>query len=536
MHRIPTKQLVLLACAAGLLAGALLSPGVAHALVPHLSGWDLAWNDEFDGTTVDGAAWEVLTRRDSFNNEKQYYLPEQVTVDNGRLSITANDVPLDGKLYRSGRLWTNEGWSYGRFEARAKLPATQGMWPAFWLVPRDSPWPTGGEIDIMENRGSEPTKTSSAYHWGESVAAHDHVSQQFRIRDASGNAINFHDSYHTYAAEWEPGVIRFYVDNLLHYTVTEQDGPILTTPKSVVLNLAVGGHFGGDPDATTVFPQSFDIDYVRVWERSDTPDIFLSNASFEGAGWGDIIGWSTFGNSAGNVNDSSEAVLDGAHSLRLSGRMTSQANWSGAYQGVSVQEGMELKATVASLSRGLDGLAGTGNTADMKIEFYSQHGAGQGSAQFISESVLRLADASSATDLWSDHELLATVPAGAVEARLTFIFQQPNQEAGAVFLDAVTFTVIAATLPGDYNSDGFVDAADYTVWRDTAGTTGDLRADGNGDGVVDLADYQFWKNNYGEASSSSSSTTPEPSALLLLGITVLLLASSSQRNPLRHAS
>lgn len=251
----------------GFLATALfMSRSDIAAEVFDLPGWKLVWHDEFDGPEIDTTAWEILNLRDSHNNEKQYYLADNVAITDGMLRITATNEPMDGKSYRSGRLWTHAGWTHGRFESRAKLPATQGMWPAIWLLPRDISWPSGGEIDIMENRGSEPNQVSSAYHWGENSSKHQYVSHHHQSHDANGESINFHDSYHIYAVEWEPNTIRFYVDGVLHYTVTGKDAPIHDTSMSVVLNLAVGGFFGGDPDATTVFPQELSIDYVRVWQ------------------------------------------------------------------------------------------------------------------------------------------------------------------------------------------------------------------------------------------------------------------------------
>jgi beta-glucanase (GH16 family) len=146
------------------------------------------------------------------------------------------------------------------------------MWPAFWLLPRDKDWPTGGEIDILENRGSEPLRVSSAYHWQTNPSVpccsqHQYVFENYSAME-NGAPVNFHAGYHTYAVEWEATQLRFYVDGVLHYTVNENPNrPIFENPMNIILNLAVGGDFGGDPNATTVFPQYMDVDYVRVWRR-----------------------------------------------------------------------------------------------------------------------------------------------------------------------------------------------------------------------------------------------------------------------------
>ena len=275
-NQFPAKFAAASFAAALAVCGCVAEPAAAQ--VPDVPGWRLVWHDEFDGTSVDTENWDVLTRRNSFNNEKQYYIPQQATVSDGRLRITATNQPLDGKLYRSARLESWQTFAPGRFEARIDLPTTQGMWPAFWLLPRDKQWPTAGEIDILENRGSESFRVSSAYHWQTNPSVpccsqHQFVFENYSALDEEGEPVNFHAGYHTYAVEWDATLLRFYVDGVLHYTVTETAGrPIFEEPMNIILNLAVGGDFGGDPNASTVFPQHMDIDYVRVWQRQ-TPGL-----------------------------------------------------------------------------------------------------------------------------------------------------------------------------------------------------------------------------------------------------------------------
>jgi beta-glucanase (GH16 family) len=244
----------------------------AAAQVPDMPGWDLVWQDEFDGATVSQDNWDVLTRRNSFNDEKQYYVPEQASIVDGKLRITATNQPLDGKLYRSARLESWQTFGPGRFEARIDLPTTKGMWPAFWLLPRAKQWPTGGEIDILENRGSEPTRVSSAYHWQVDPSAdccdeHEYLFENYSAK-VNGVDVNFHSGYHVYAVEWEATQLRFYVDGVLHFSLNENsEMPIFENRMNIILNLAVGGIFDGDPNASTMFPQHMDVDYVRVWQR-----------------------------------------------------------------------------------------------------------------------------------------------------------------------------------------------------------------------------------------------------------------------------
>lgn len=243
----------------------------AAAQIPDVPGWRLVWHDEFEGTQVDDTKWNRIHLQNSHNNEKQYYLPEQASIVDNKLRITATNQPYDGKLYRSARLESDQQFAPGRFEARIDLPTTQGMWPAFWLLPNGTQWPTGGEIDIMENRGSQPLVVSSAYHWqtnpGPCCSQHQYVFEEYGLFQ-NGQWENYHAGFHTYAVEWEATQLRFYVDGVLHYTVNETpDRPIFETPMNIILNLAVGGDFGGNPNGTTVFPQFMDVEYVRVWER-----------------------------------------------------------------------------------------------------------------------------------------------------------------------------------------------------------------------------------------------------------------------------
>lgn len=271
MNHLRFRIWVFIYCATVFAASAFLA-ATAAAEVPDVPGWELHWQDEFDGEAVSQENWDILTRRNSFNDEKQYYVPQQASIVDGKLRITATDEPLDGKAYRSARLESWQTFGPGRFEARIDLPTTQGMWPAFWLLPRAKQWPTGGEIDIMENRGSEPTQVSSAYHWQTDPSEpccdeHEYLFDTYSA-EINGVDVNFHEGFHIYAVEWEATLLRFYVDGVLHFVVRETaNRPIFENSMNIILNLAVGGNFDGDPDASTMFPQHMDVDYVRVWRR-----------------------------------------------------------------------------------------------------------------------------------------------------------------------------------------------------------------------------------------------------------------------------
>jgi beta-glucanase (GH16 family) len=234
--------------------------------------WKLIWHDEFDGTAIDRTRWHV---EDAYtgesNNEMEIYTdrPRNARVENGQLVIEAREEPLAGFRYTSGRLSTHglHAWTYGRFEARIKLPYGQGIWPAFWLLGDDVPqngWPECGEIDIMENIGRMPAAVRGTVH-GPGYSRDDGVYADYFLP-----AGRFADDFHVFAIEWEPDQIRWYVDGNLFSTLTPRDLPgrwVFDHPHFLILNLAVGGFWPGYPDETTVFPQFMHVDYVRVYQR-----------------------------------------------------------------------------------------------------------------------------------------------------------------------------------------------------------------------------------------------------------------------------
>ncbi len=327
MVTVTAKQgfIVAVACTLGACLGQ-----AAHAQVPDVPGWGLVWNDEFDGTALDTGRWLALNRKDSFNNEKQYYRPEQVSVSGGQLHLTATDQPLAGKQYRSGLVTTHEEHLYGRWEVRANLPTTQGMWPAIWLLPDTTvtTWPLGGEIDIMENRGSQPNLTSSAYHWNTTPNTSQFVFHEYTATEG-GQPVNFHESFHNYAVEWEADQIRYYVDDNLHFTVNNPQAP-QTVPMSLIINLAVGGNFGGDPDGSTVFPQTFDIEHVRYWQRAVSLQGDVDNDGFVGiTDLNIVLGEWNQGNPPGSgvlLSDFGNFNLTETYAQWISGAFTSGVN------------------------------------------------------------------------------------------------------------------------------------------------------------------------------------------------------------------
>ena len=253
---------------------------------PSPAGWTLVWSDEFsgpDGSAPDPSKWTYDTGGKGWGNtELECYTNrlQNAQINRGNLVITAQQenapfVCSDGSTnsYTSARLKTQGLFSqaYGRFEARIKVSAGQGMWPAFWMLGKDittAGWPTCGEIDIMENIGKEPGTVHGSLHGPSTTTRTSDATSIFTL--PAGQA--FADDFHLFAVEWERGVVRFYVDSNLYATFTESQWPaggtwVFDHSFFIILNVAVGGNWPGSPDSTTVFPRHLLVDYVRVYTR-----------------------------------------------------------------------------------------------------------------------------------------------------------------------------------------------------------------------------------------------------------------------------
>ncbi|MEM1119542.1 MAG: IPTL-CTERM sorting domain-containing protein [Bacteroidota bacterium] len=238
---------------------------------------NLVWSDEFDGTTLNTANWEQQIGDGTAegipgwgNNELQYYQAANTTVAGGILTITAKEESVGGYAYTSSRIRTKnlQDFAYGRFEASIKLPIGQGIWPAFWMLSTDEAyggWPKSGEIDIMEYLGHEPEKAFGTIHYGDFAPNNKFTSSDYFLPDGT-----FNDDFHEFAIEWDENVIRWYVDDILYGTKTPADIAPDFWPFNqnfhFLLNIAVGGNLPGSPDASTMFPQTMEVNYVRVYK------------------------------------------------------------------------------------------------------------------------------------------------------------------------------------------------------------------------------------------------------------------------------
>lgn len=229
----------------------------------------LVWEEDFNGKELNEKAWNFemgdgCPNCGWGNNERQLYTKDNHQLVDGKLIITAKK---DGDKYTSTRITTQgkKVFQYGRFEARAKLPVGHGIWPAFWMLGSNIStvgWPKCGEIDILEYVGREPDMVFTTLH---TQANHgdNGSSKKTKFKDIE-------EGFHIYAAEWTEEKIDFYVDNKLVYTFnpekkTEDVWPF-NQPFYLIINMAIGGNFGGPKVDDSIFPQQFIIDYVRVYQ------------------------------------------------------------------------------------------------------------------------------------------------------------------------------------------------------------------------------------------------------------------------------
>jgi len=254
--------------------------------------YQLVWSDEFNGNSLDTSKWQYEVNCDGGgNNEMQCYTSskDNVAVRNGSLVITARVQNANGKQYTSGRINTKgtASWKYGRFDARAKLPEGIYMWPALWMMPKDSVygvWAASGEIDIMENRGGNNFEQQSTLHFGGTWPKNVYEGSGVRTMP-----FDMTKDFHVYSAVWTPDQIQFLVDNKVFHTMSLQrsfnnngaapytkNGQPFDQEFFYIINLAVGGgFFGGNSQALTTAqarawanPQ-FEVDYVRAYQLKD---------------------------------------------------------------------------------------------------------------------------------------------------------------------------------------------------------------------------------------------------------------------------
>jgi beta-glucanase (GH16 family) len=291
-----------------LLVAGLGAMGTPQAQQPADPAWKLVWSDEFDGKEIDKSKWDFDLGNGFYaadgetwisgwgNDEMEYYTkePDNAFVKDGMLHIKAMRKPTMGFKYTSARLKTRKAdgsalfnMKYGKLEIRAKLPTGQGVWPALWMLPQSEKyggWASSGEIDILEARGQEPTKILGTLHFGSRWPANAEASKTLTLPDKGTIA-----DFHVYGLEWEPGEVRWSLDGKVWATQSfwwsssKVDGAKGVKPAKeadlnpwpapfdqpfyLVMNVAIGGRFVGNPDKSTVLPVEMVVDHVRVYEK-----------------------------------------------------------------------------------------------------------------------------------------------------------------------------------------------------------------------------------------------------------------------------
>lgn len=234
----------------------------------HYEGMNLVWSDEFNVATINTDCWKFEKGGGGWgNNELEIYTDatENAFAADGKLNIVA--TKSSGGVYNSARMITSgkKEFTYGRIDVRAKLPVGQGIWPAIWMLGANIgqvSWPACGEIDIMEYLGHDASKTYGTAHYNDN--GHQYRGGNYTLPDGKG----FNEKFHVFTILWQENSITWYVDYQKYYEVTPSTIKFdaFRLPQFFILNVAVGGNWPGNPDGTTIFPQTMQVDYVRVFQ------------------------------------------------------------------------------------------------------------------------------------------------------------------------------------------------------------------------------------------------------------------------------
>jgi beta-glucanase (GH16 family) len=444
------------------------------ALAQSVPGWTLVWSDEFaqpDGSSPDSAKWGYDIGGSGWgNNELQYYTSRtnNARIENGQLVIEAKQEVFSNRNYTSARLLTKgkHSWTYGRFEARIKIPRGQGIWPAFWTLGTNIntvPWPNCGEIDLMENIGSIPTRVHGTIH-GPGYSGGNGIGGSYTL---PGGAV-YADDFHTFVTIWETNRIRWYMDGHLYFTVTPGNLPgganwVFNQPHFLLLNLAVGGNWPGPPNGSTTFPQRMIVDYVRVYAASNSVPAtntacnnnVLPNPGFE---LGGLANWNVYGAGFNTLleNGDNLPVHAGTNIFKVFGQFTGSENYSGLFRDTPAAPGATFTANGWALTPTGDNLAGA-NTAWIEVSFRNANedvlamfrsailNSSTPGGSWLNLAVTNQLDVSNSSIIGTVTNLVA--PDGTAFVRYQVVFRQPANAAGAVLFDDLSLNVPDGTAP-----------------------------------------------------------------------------------------
>jgi beta-glucanase (GH16 family) len=410
-------------CLVAALALGVLTCGIT----PAYGAWQLVWSDEFaqpDGSSPDSTKWGYDIGNGSGgwgNNEKEYYTSRtsNARIQGGQLVIEADKESYGGQNYTSARMLTKGKWSwaYGRMEASIKLPRGQGIWPAFWMLGTNvdsAGWPTCGEVDIMENIGNtnDQAHAHGTIHGpqnGGDYNGNEGVGGTYTL--PGGGALA--DAFHLYAVEWTTNQIKWYVDSTLYFTATPSSLPsggiwVFTAPQFLILNLAVGGNWPGNPDATTVFPQQMLVDYVHVYKYvASPPDPPTSLKASPGNGMV-FLSWNASTNAVTGYNVKRSTVSGGSYTtiatVTTNNYTDTAANCSSFYYVVSATNSLGESTNSSEASAALGSYALAVNSG------------GSATGQFVADAYVSGGGTSSSTPTVDTSAVTAPAPQGVYQS------------------------------------------------------------------------------------------------------------------------
>lgn len=456
--------------------------------------YQLFFEDQFDGAALDTDVWEYMIGNGQQyglagwgNNELQYYtsLPSNVFVADGNLNIVARRQNFEGYQYTSARIRTINklDFKYGLVEARMKIPSTTGIWPAFWMLPTNSPyggWAAGGEIDIMESVNIAD-RIYGTIHFGGQWPNNTSAGGQY----APGT--NFSQSFHTYAVEWEPDAIRWYVDGNLYRSLTRSNWFSDNAPGNdrapfdsafhLLLNIAVGGNFPGNPSGSSVFPQQMQVDWVRVYRREQAPyggspalvPGVIEAEKFDEGYPGEAYFDCTFDNTGGAFRTGVDVDIEGIPGGGFNVGYICNADWMEYTVNVQSPGAYEATARVASQPGG----------GAFRIELNGQDLTGSISVP--------------ATGGWQNYTNVTfpiTLPGGVHALRL----MNSSFQTERFNIDRIEFVAVNDCV-ADTNGDGALSPADFSAWV-AAFNAQAPECDQNGDSSCTPADFSAWVANY----------------------------------------
>ena len=496
-------------------AGVSINPAEAQVLL----------RDDFDGSSLNTALWRIPNAGPgSFLGRTQLETAALPGVGGGIATLTLDtyNPTAAGSLFRGSEIITNSLYSRDNgliFEARTRLvsPTAGGLIGS--LFSYDVFGSIRDEIDFE-------LVSNDVINNNDRILTNVFQDDPFTGPGSGGDsafvAVPGIDltQFNTYRIEWLPNRLDWYVNDVLVRTATND---LPDDPMSIRLNLwapdpafAVAYNPALQPTGSPGSNQEYryEIDFVEI-RRPDAPA--FTNPGFEDFG-GSLNGWGAFGDAIGNVSADSTVAFEGSNALKLFGQFNGGTNFSGVTQGIEIDGGDTVEAEVERFIRSQDSIAGTANTVEMKIEFYSVFGAEYNSAGFLGEEIQVIADGNSTEDVWENLGFQAIAPANAVEARLSFVFVQPSPNApGAVFLDQAGIEVVQALL-GDLDMDGDVDDADFglafAAFSGPGVASGNTVADLDNDGDVDDADFGIAFAAF--TGPNAAANVPEPASALLL--------------------